>query len=83
MDYTPYKRNWVTVYCPVCKELLGQKKRVDITAFECQTEGCSKTKHWFYPGQAKRPKKSIPWAAYHEKNSTCGCLNCQPKELNS
>lgn len=69
----PYDDNWVSVYCPVCEERLGQKRKGELASFECPTEGCSKTKHYFYPGEIKRPGKSVPWHSYHKDKGTCGC----------
>lgn len=76
----PYSKDWVTVYCPVCNERLGQKKRDEIDSFECPTDGCSKTEHWFYPGQIKRPGRSVPWSSYYKKKKGCGCGTCAPPE---
>jgi len=72
--------DWVTVHCPVCKERLGEKVKGLLESFECQTEGCSKTKHYFYPGETQRPGKSTPWFSYHEEKNNCKCVNCQARK---
>ena len=87
MDEFLYPRDYVTVHCPVCKKKLGAKHKDEIKGLECKTEGCSQTKHYFYPGQIKRPGKSIPWASYYEEKSRCGKPCCDPtpdsKDLSS
>lgn len=69
-----------TVYCPVCSEVLGEAREDEICSFICRTEGCSQTKHSFYPGNVKSPGKSVPWADYHEKKTKCGCPACASRE---
>jgi len=69
--------DWVTVYCPVCKKLLGQKDRSSLTSFTCQEEGCSKTKHFFYPGDTKKPRRSMPQYQYYHDKKQCGKPCCE------
>jgi len=76
----PYSRKSITVYCPVCGVTLGNKKKGELASFICSTEGCSQTKHYFYPNEVKRPGKSIPWASYHEKKQKCNCPACQARD---
>jgi len=76
----PYSRNWIVVCCPVCHKELGMKQAGELASFTCESEGCSKTKHYFYPNEVKRPGKSIPWASYHEKKQKCNCLACQARD---
>lgn len=73
--------DWVVIFCPVCKRRLGDKKRGTFGSFECKTDGCSKTKHFFFPGQIKRPGKSVPWHSYVEKKSKCGKFCCDPEDI--
>jgi len=68
--------DWVTVHCPVCKHSLGEKQKGLIASFICATEGCSKTKHFFYPGKT-RPDKSVPWAVYFDEKNKCGKPCCE------
>ncbi len=62
---------WVDVRCPVCKIRIGQKKKTELGSFECPD--CKAT-HYFYPGEFKRPSKSVPKS--HNKSSGCGCGHC-------
>ena len=73
----PYSRKWTTVHCPVCRKELGTKQKGELASFVCHSQGCSDTKHYFYPGEIKRPGKSVPWSSYHEKKSRCNCFACQ------
>lgn len=75
-----YHKDWSSVYCPVCKEYLGRKKKSEIKTFECKANGCSQTEHTFFPGEIKRPGKSIPWASYHKDKKECGCIHCSPTD---
>jgi len=81
MVYNPFEKNWATIHCPVCRERLGTKLKTELKSFECSTEGCSKTKHYFYPGEIKRPGKSIPWASYYDKKNKCGKPCCDPPTI--
>lgn len=66
--------DWVKVYCPVCDQELGEKEKGMIASFICLTEGCSQTKHFFYPDTLE-PRKSIPWYTYHD-DKKCHCEDC-------
>jgi len=81
MVYDPYSKDWVAVYCPVCKLKLGIKKKTEIKSFICETPLCSKTEHTFYPGKTKRPGKSQPWASYYDSKKRCGKACCDPEDI--
>ena len=65
----------LAVNCPVCKQKLGYKAKDELESFICDSEGCSKTKHTFYPGK-DTAGKSEPWFSYHSKKVVCNCMQC-------
>jgi len=76
MQFPKRSSYWTTVYCPLCKAELGKKKNDELKKLVCHSQDCSETEHWFYPGQHKRPGKSVPWADKIRKKKGCGCPNC-------
>lgn len=71
-----YSELSLAVNCPVCKQKLGYKAKDELESFICESEGCSKTKHTFYPGN-KLPGKSEPRFNYRCKRVICGCGRCE------
>jgi len=57
------------IYCPICSNKLGTKKVNDLKEFTCSDCGAT---HYFYPGQIKRPGKSVPKSIMHKNKCNCG-----------